>query len=225
MNASFTHTCASAPRSAGPTSTGAPSRSSGRMPPASDLLNSAHVSYTSLEHPGQLTMPPRTKTEKMLSRRADARLRAAMRDAWADPAAARAHLEAATFVYTSMRDAQGVANALFAHADSIRADAHLGSLSAPAVPAAQRAARRARAEYRQAAEIFGALAEAGDSAVWPYDARRQRPIWAAMREQRKRPLPLTLGPQDALACLVGGDENPNFFAAGKACWHHNSCGV
>lgn len=172
-----------------------------------------------------MTTPRRTKAEERLGRRADARVRVAMRDAWADPAAARAHLEAATFVYASMRDAQGMANALFAHADTIRADAHLASLSAPAVPSAQRAACRARAQYLQAAQIYGAIAEAGDSAVWPYNARRQRPIWAAMREQRRRPLHLTLGPQDALACLVGGDENPNFFVAGKARWHHTSCGV
>jgi hypothetical protein len=225
MNAGFTNTRASAPRSVGSISVGAPICRSSRMPPASDLLNSAYVSYTCLEHPRQLTTPRRTEAEKRLGRRADARLRVAMRDAWADPVAARAHLEAATFVYASMRDAQGMANALLAHADTIRGDAHLASLSAPAVPAAQRAARRARAEYLQAAQVYSALAEAGDSAVCPYDARRQRSVWAAMREQRRRPLALTLGPRDALACLVGGDENPNYFAAGKARWHHTSCMV
>lgn len=173
--------------------------------------------------PGPKLSSGRTAAEKHLARRADARLHAAMRDAWADPAAARAHVEAATFVYASMHDAQGMANALVAHADAIRADAHLASLSAPAVPTAQRAASRARAEYIQAAQIFGALAEAGETAVWPYNPRRQQRVWAAMRQQHRRPLALTLGPQDALACLVGGDENPNYFAPGKSRWHHTSC--
>jgi len=193
-----------------------------RMPQPASLLGRARVVYTSAGLPDAVL--PRTTADKCRSRRADARVHVAMRDAWADPAAARAHLAAASCIYASIKDAQGMANALVAHADAVRADSHLASLSVQsATPAAERAACCARGEYAKAAQIYGALAEAGDTA-W-YDVRRQRPVWAAMREQRRRPLNLTLvGPQDALACLVGGDESQDFFAPGKARWHHTAAG-
>lgn len=142
---------------------------------------------------------PRKLTKAGLSkqRRADARLRRAMVDAWCDPARARKDLLAAGSAYADLRDAQGLANAFVAHAQTRIADAHLAEwdsqLSLPA-------SNMAREEYAQAHKLFSALL---DDMPRHYSAPRQHPVHAVTTGQRMRPYPLSLSADDAKPASIG----------------------
>ena len=143
--------------------------------------------------------PPRTLTRAGVNkqRRADARLRRAMVDVWCDPARARKDLLAAGSAYADLRDAQGLANAFVAHAQTRVADAHLAEwdrqLTLPA-------SNMAREEYAQAHKLFSALL---DGMPRHYSAPRQVPVHAVTTGQRMRPYPLQMNADDAKPAALG----------------------
>uniref|UniRef100_A0A7S0NXT0 Uncharacterized protein n=1 Tax=Calcidiscus leptoporus TaxID=127549 RepID=A0A7S0NXT0_9EUKA len=133
-----------------------------------------------------------------MQRRADVRTRRAVLLAWTEPATAREDIAAASEVYAVLNDMHGMANACIANADLRRGSSHLAARAAPVLPFPTMAVAYARQEYLNAVSLFSRLSDA-------YDIERQRPMHAAMKAAR-RPRPITLGPEDAIAAESGGDE-------------------
>ena len=154
-----------------------------------------------VEYTGRPLDPPRpmglTRAGKNKQRQADARLRRALVDAWCDPERARKDLLAAGSAYASLRDAQGLANAFVAHAQTRLADAHLADwgeqLSLPA-------SNLAREEYAQAHTLYSTLL---DNVPKHYSKERQCGVHAVARFQRMRANPLSLSADDARAADLG----------------------
>ena len=154
------------------------------------------VEYT--HKPAEPPQPRKlTKVGLNKQRRADARLRRAMVDAWCDPSRARKDLLAAGSAYADLQDAQGLANAFVAHAQTRVADAHLAEwdrqLSLPA-------SNMAREEYAQAHKLFSTLL---DDMPRHYAAPRQVPVHAVIKGQRMRPYPLQMNADDSKPASVG----------------------
>lgn len=141
--------------------------------------------------------PPLTPNK----RRADARVRRALVDAWVDPERAQRDLLAAGAVYARTRDSQGLANAYMAHAQTHVSRAHMARprvgpvLSLPAT-------RTAKREYSFAADIYTHLLEARN--IGEYSVSRQKAVHTATKGQRMRPMPLFLEAVDARAAALGG---------------------
>jgi hypothetical protein len=154
------------------------------------------VVYTG--RPLEPALPQRMSSHALRKRhRADVRLRRALVDAWCDPARARRDIHAASDAYASVGDAQGLANAFAAHAQTRIADAYLAEwgqqLSLPASSMAQE-------EYVQAHALYTTLLE---TSATHYETARQKPVHKAAVAQRMRPYPLNLDAEDACAAVLG----------------------
>ena len=153
----------------------------------------AETDWVDYTHKPSVPPPPRKLTKVGLTkqRRADARLRRAMVDAWCDPERARKDLLAAGSAYADLRDAQGLANAFVTHAQTRLADAHLAErgsqLSLPATSMAHE-------EYAQAHTLYTTLLE---DVPRHYSKERQRSVHAVAVGQRMRPHPIKLDANDA----------------------------
>lgn len=165
-----------------------------------------------------------TKAGELKQRMADARVRRALVDAWRDPSRARKvrvtasvpqdavavphgknharvmswqDLMAAGTMYADLRDAQGLANAFVAHAQTRLADAYLAEwdeqLSVPA-------SNMAREEYAHAHVLYSSLLDV-DATM--YSAKRQVSVHAVAVGQEGRPVPLTLKAEDARVAAAG----------------------
>ena len=164
-----------------------PSWTRGQTPP---------VEYTG--RPLSAPAPPvLTRAAEKKQRWADARVRRALVDAWFDPTRARRDLHAAGAADADLRDAQGLANAFMAHAQTRLADAHLADwgqmLSLPA-------SNMAREEYAHAHALYSSLLETRPA--W-YSPSRQQSIHVAQLGQARRPFPLRLDKEDARAADMG----------------------
>ena len=154
-----------------------------------------------VEYTGRPLEPPATpqlsRAATRKKRAADARLRRALVDAWCDPARAQRDLLAAGAAYASLRDAQGMANAYMAHAQTRLADAHLADWSEQlSLPASN----MAHEEYLQAHKLYSRMLHLQPTM---YSASRQKPIHAVCKGQRMRPFPLNLDTEDARAADMG----------------------
>ena len=140
-------------------------------------------------------------------RAADARMRRAMMDAWADPVSSRAHIRAASEIYSKLDDAQGMAYVHLAAADTLRADAHMARLANPiGPPKAFSENISAQTEYASALKLLGHIASDAERSARCYQVSRQQPMHAAMIAQRLRPVRLTLDSVDCTTAYAGGDE-------------------
>ena len=75
------------------------------------------VVYTHAPARRAVDMPPPPPSFAARKRQADARLRRAVRAAWADPALARGDCTKVAPKFAELRDVQGMANTLIAHAE------------------------------------------------------------------------------------------------------------
>ncbi len=145
-------------------------------------------------------------TDLAKKRAADARMRRAMRDAWADPESSRRHLDAAAQAYAALSDDQGLAYVYFASADCRRAAAHMGKLSGPLEPVGALTDNlAARTGYAKGLQLLGGLAASPERAA-AYDVRRSETTHDAMRSQARRPVPVGMDADDVTAAFLGGDE-------------------
>ena len=154
------------------------------------------VEYTN--KPSEPPQPRRlSKVGLAKQRRADARLRRAMVDAWCDPERARKDLLAAGSTYADLHDAQGLANAFVTHAQTRLADAHLAGWDAQlSLPASN----MAHEEYAQAHKLYSTLL---DEMPRHYGKERQRSVHTVAVGQRMRPNQLRLNADDAKLAAMG----------------------
>lgn len=155
-----------------------------------------HVEYT-----GRPLFPPPapqlSKAGKNKRRGADVRLRRALIDGWCDPERAQRDLLAAGTAYADLRDAQGLANAFVAHAQTRLAKSHLAEWDAQlSLPASN----MAREEYAHAHVLYSSLLETSPA---HYSSARQKAVHKAAIGQVMRPVPLTLSAEDARTADMG----------------------
>ena len=159
----------------------------------------APVEYTYAPAPVEgPSLPPGGPHGVARQRRADARLRRAYRNAWCDPERSRKDLVAAGNEYAELRDAQGMANAFIAHAETRLADAHHNGYGASL---GLSAALTAREEFEYASQLFASLL---NQQPRRYAAQRGHGIQSAVVGQRMRPFPLSLTAEDARPAEIGG---------------------
>ena len=165
-------------------------------PPKWTRGQTPHVEYT-----GKPLQPPPapslTKAGQHKRRVADAKLRRALIDAWCDPERAQKDLHAAGNMYADLCDAQGMANAFMAHAQTRLASAHLAGWGEQL---SLQASNMAREEYAHAHQLYSSLL---DTRPTFYSDARQKSVHKATKGQCMRPIPLSLTAEDARAADMG----------------------